>query len=1172
MKKEHPLTFARVVKDESEGLGIDSPAVIREEQQPDNLQAPANSPPPPLGPIGLALSGGGIRSATFSLGVLQALANAGKLASFDYLSTVSGGGYVGAWLSAWIHRSCLKDVQTELARSASTQFGAPQSQEAPEVSWLRRYSNYLSPRLGLFSGDSWTLAATWIRNVFLNLVVVIAFLVCLLLAPALLLPATEYLLAHSGALSHAAAWFGMAVLPLAISINLLHMDWQRQRRQQPYWLITPIGVMLTVIAPGLVAAILGGIWPFAARQFSARLAIAFIFNLILLLTAVGLVWFVIRFSRARWGQLLKEVGVYGVAAFFAICVAVGLMWAAQTVYQDMALDAQDMLTWGPPVFLIAFSIASSVFVGLVGTTYFERSREWWSRMHALFLVLGVLWLAWMACAFYVPALVTWIQSSAGTWLTTALGAGWLGTLGTSLLAPKTKDLPKRAQRRITGVLNAAAIVFIIGFVVLVTVLAHQTLVKAAGVDVPTPAASAELTQHIFHHQEEFRALRNARLPVPDIPLLPFAFACSLLVLLFFGWRVDVNKFSMHNMYKNRLIRCYLGASNLRRNPQPFTGFDDDDDVELARLASKRDAQPWVQRPYHIFNAALNISQGKNLAWQERKAAAFAFTPLYCGYALAGVQGDITQERAKLARMVELQLLTDEGGSAVAEPPPAYRPTESYASSDPEEHGFSLGRAMATSGAAASPNMGANTRPALAFVMTLFNVRIGRWCSNTAGGKWLRPSPPLGFLALIQELFGWSDERSDYIYLSDGGHFDNLGIYELVRRRCSRIWVVDASADPRREFSDLGRAIRQCRIDLGVEIDLPLEKLQSKRPGRLPELAIAEGTISYGPHSPPGTIVYIKPTLCATRSEPVDVLAFASGNPTFPHQTTADQFFSESQFESYRRLGFHIGSSCIAQHGTTLPTIAPDGVQSRSEEIPMRQPRPVSFWFAIALLATIVGAIALTLLDGHYDLTDRRTGNVQTRTVERASPGLLSSVLIFAPTRRDEIHSGYSTDAEGLMRYAERTATEPPTPGTETDWKPRLPNAAQTWLWLDNVLIAIYMAMFVLGFMSIRYRVVPQPCPRGVGIALYSMMSIAVVGGLIDYGENFMLFDGMRKTATAAVGPGMNDSVALLARDVGILCALKFLFFLLSSALLVISAAVFGILRWREAPLDRSGSS
>ena len=103
----------------------------------------------------------------------------------------------------------------------------------------------------------------------------------------------------------------------------------------------------------------------------------------------------------------------------------------------------------------------------------------------------------------------------------------------------------------------------------------------------------------------------------------------MLVLGLTAWwlsrRADLNEFSMHALYRNRLVRCYLGASNVRRNAHPFHGFDPDDDLPLASPGRRS------LRPYPIFNAAINLVGGRNLAWQQRKAASFVFTPDVCGY-------------------------------------------------------------------------------------------------------------------------------------------------------------------------------------------------------------------------------------------------------------------------------------------------------------------------------------------------------------------------------------------------------------------------------------------------------------------------------------------------------------------------------------------------------------
>src|SRR5207253_8398033 len=127
-------------------------------------------------------SGGGIRSATFNLGILQGLAQLGLLRKFDYLSTVSGGGYIGSWLMAWMHHQNIgiKEVEKKLAPAAYE----PQNvTEASEVRFLRNYSNYLTPRTGLLSADFWAFLASYLRNTLLNLIIVLLALLSLLLLP-----------------------------------------------------------------------------------------------------------------------------------------------------------------------------------------------------------------------------------------------------------------------------------------------------------------------------------------------------------------------------------------------------------------------------------------------------------------------------------------------------------------------------------------------------------------------------------------------------------------------------------------------------------------------------------------------------------------------------------------------------------------------------------------------------------------------------------------------------------------------------------------------------------------------------------------------------------------------------------------------------------------------------
>ena len=230
--------------------------------------------------------------------------------------------------------------------------------------------------------------------------------------------------------------------------------------------------------------------------------------------------------------------------------------------------------------------------------------------------------------------------------------------------------------------------------------------------------------------------------------------------------------------------------------------------------------------------------------------------------------------------------------------------------------------MGISGAAASPNMGSYSSAPVAFLMTLFDVRLGQWLGNPRNPKtWQRATPRFGLTYLLNELFAGTDDEAAYVYLSDGGHFENMGLYELVKRRCGLIIVCDAEADDCYGFTGLGNAIRKCRIDLGIDIELNVSDIVPPELGKPSKKHCAIGTIHYeavDKSAPTGTIIYFKASL--TGDESTDIKNYHTMHPQFPHETTVDQWFTESQFESYRELGYHeVMTSMLGEAATTLPT-------------------------------------------------------------------------------------------------------------------------------------------------------------------------------------------------------------------------------------------------------------
>jgi hypothetical protein len=262
-------------------------------------------------------------------------------------------------------------------------------------------------------------------------------------------------------------------------------------------------------------------------------------------------------------------------------------------------------------------------------------------------------------------------------------------------------------------------------------------------------------------------------------------------------------------------------------------------------------------------------------------------------------------------------------------------------------------------------MGYNSNPALAFLMTLFNVRLGWWISNPRRkDMWQmgsgRATPLVALFSLFQELFGAVGDDAAFVNLSDGGHFENMGLYELVRRRCRNIVVCDAENDADMTFGGMGMAITKCRADFGAEIDLDLRPLRIDPATGYSKTHCVVGTIQYPPpwgaivdkadqrtdcgcleggedNPYTGVIVYMKSSLVG--DEPADLLAYRLKAPVFPQDSTANQWFTESQFEAYRRLGHHVAMT------TMKPALPPQDTEiQRRDQMQMLFDRMYAIWY------------------------------------------------------------------------------------------------------------------------------------------------------------------------------------------------------------------------------------
>jgi len=960
--------FGEVLRDELDMLRPDTGDALDAALPPDRARLLARAHDGML--TGLALSGGGVRSATFGLGALQALAAHGLLRRIDYLSTVSGGGFIGGWLSKCLHAhgGDIKTVEALLAPRAG-------NGEAPEVRFLRQYSNYLSPQGGMFSADTWTLLGTYVRNTGLNLAMLVAWMCALLLLPRFAVWGVHRIVAPGApwagwgdvAWVAGALLFLFAVFCIALSISS-KPESSRGLRRFPLsqeavlwcinlplllagflgslglwrhggtlgaldlpgsllpsrldahwpWLLAPGVVYFIVWASGwylaydraspyrragyaicaagaaAVALVLleaGGVFApdmlTLAPGSGARLSALLWWSITVLLLAAGALALHTRIrangplpdlTRAELGEGLSHfLCAMGALTLGSVLLLAGLALLPDPATHPVLNNAIALASFGMPLMMALFAVTMTLMIGLIGRLYSDASREWWSRQGAWTAILALGWLGVYGVSFFCAPLLHWAWLTYAPWSNLGTLAGWLamtafGLKAGSGTATGLRNASSLKSPRLDLAARLAPYVFTLGIVALLSSLVQAT-VALPGVHCPDASLMCVYAAHA-----------RATLATDGATLL-LAFGAFLGAALLLGWRVDINKFSLYMLYRNRIVRAFFGASNRTRRPHPFTGFDPGDDQLLADLR--------YQRPYPIVNTALNFVSGEELAWQTRRTASFAFTPRWCGYELA-------------------QAASNAG---------CYRPTEQYASrsgvgSSDDDAGVRLGMAVALSGAAASPNMGAHSSAPLNFLMTMFNVRLGRWCPNPGRKAWTSASPPIGLFSLLAELFGQADADASYVHLSDGGHFDNLGIYELVRRRCRLVIAVDVGSDRQLAFEDLGNTIRRCATDLNVRIELDVSRLDANSSG-LSGASCAAGRIRYSladRGALDGVLLYLKPTIVG--SENADLLNYRRLHPDYPHESMADGWFDEAQFESYRALGYHITDSAL---GKAAPT-------------------------------------------------------------------------------------------------------------------------------------------------------------------------------------------------------------------------------------------------------------
>jgi len=835
------------------------------------------------GPAAVCLSGGGIRSATFALGVLQGLARVGVLGTIDYLSTVSGGGYIGGWFTAWLHRegpAGRTEVLNTLdpGRRIHTSECGPSHDAVNPIDRVRQTCRYLAPTGGVVSADVWTLVVTMTRNLLLNWLVIlplIAASLTVMRAYYVGLQRVERPLGGAVCLvTGDAAWWaivgvlaGFVLCTGYVTVNLVGFGarWSQQRflawfltpavggaiAMSFFWSAYPCSIDLRAaillasaipaigwIALGVLSRLFAGRGPDTGATLRIRVRLRTILAAIAAGPILGGgIWYLCTFEYGfGGGDHLRQL-----YAVFAVPVVLGLGLAQMMVFAGIASSELD-----------------------------DAVLEWWSRCGAWLAIAATVWMAAGILIFYLADGIEWCVQ----YVSRALSMGHRPASAMfAVVVPLLSSLAGLAARAggqpgkpsvLRATVQRIALPLII--VLLLATIAWADL-----------KASEAIGGHA----------------------LPLGLGLAALGLTASAF-VPVNRFSLHGMYQQRLIRTFLGSSRRDRDPNSFTGFDRHDDLCVHHLKDVR--------PLHIINTTLNAKSSTHMGRQETLAQSFSFTPLYVGNRDVG-----------------------------------YRPASEYGSDGGGEGtGVSLGMAMAVSGAAASPAMGMYSTKSRAFLLTLANARLGLWFGNPRSGhRWQSSDPALSVAPLTRELLGLTTDHNPYVYLSDGGHYENLGLLEMVSRRCRFIVVSDAGCDPDYTFDDLGNAVRRIRLDLGIPILFPpIEMTKAGQGTANPHAAIGKVLYSVvdGPDAPDGTILYIKATLSG--DEPVDVRNFASSDPEFPHDSTANQFFDEARFESYRILGYHSVLS-IADGLRNLPNVgalcdaARDALAARAPNVELK---------------------------------------------------------------------------------------------------------------------------------------------------------------------------------------------------------------------------------------------
>src|SRR6266446_7635179 len=594
----------------------------------------------------LCLSGGGIRSATFNLGVLQGLARNQLLDKFDYLSTVSGGSFIGGWLTAWIQRNGLTGAVSDLGRKQpvnAKKQPTPLEPEPTSVSNLRVYANYLTPRTGLLSPDTWTLIAVYLRNLMLNWLVFLPAIMTALMFPRI----WAKLVVNVETYPHPYVYLALGLFGVVTGLVSLgsilanlpsvgNLNWKRGTI-----------LILVVCMLCLTAVLLGLYWigfknppaSTGAPKFELAFWQPFLADALSVLSGHKPSWptFVLVGALIPAGPLLFLTFQGGASNLSQRLLSIALVFAGGGVTGIItyaALHGQLLRTLAyycgvnyellysslaVPFILLVLMVGGTLVAGFSSRFSTAEDQEWWARCGAWTLITTAAWAVVSLLVMFGPLFLMNLSGlfsgnkfhSTKSVIATIVGiiSGAITLLGgfSSKTPANKEEASDDLKPKILSVATSIAAAIFAVFIVILLVWLTDWILLGIYRALINP---------------DFSANEKDSIHFLSIWIQLFTMALLFVVAAIAGYLINTNRFSLHYYWRNRMVRAYLGASNPARddvNDQErvanhFTGFAESDSLRMSEL-SQRDSR----KLFHIINIALNLAGGEKLEWQDRKS-------------------------------------------------------------------------------------------------------------------------------------------------------------------------------------------------------------------------------------------------------------------------------------------------------------------------------------------------------------------------------------------------------------------------------------------------------------------------------------------------------------------------------------------------------------------------